>query len=43
MEYEHYHAGKFSVGLLWGTLLSVPLWISFLGWIKNFLNMVSPT
>lgn len=41
MEYEHYHAGKFSIGLLWGTLLSVPLWISFLGWVKltyYFLN-----
>ncbi len=26
--------GSFSVGLFWGTLLSVPLWISILGWLK---------
>jgi hypothetical protein len=26
--------GNFFAGLLWGTTLSVPLWIAFLGWIK---------
>lgn len=24
--------GRFSVGLLWGVLLSIPLWISSIGW-----------
>lgn len=33
MEYDH-SDGSFSVGLFWGTLLSVPLWISILGWLK---------
>jgi hypothetical protein len=26
--------GNFLVGLLWGTSLSVPLWLAFIGWIK---------
>ncbi|MDT3425922.1 putative membrane protein [Paenibacillus forsythiae] len=28
--------GRFSVGLLWGILISIPLWISLLGWIMSF-------
>jgi hypothetical protein len=23
-------------GLVWGTSLSIPLWLSFIGWIKWF-------
>jgi hypothetical protein len=26
--------GNFTTGLFWGTTLSIPLWISFVGWIK---------
>jgi hypothetical protein len=26
--------GNILVGLLWGTALSVPLWLAFIGWIK---------
>ncbi len=26
--------GNIFEGLYWGTLLSIPLWISFLGWLK---------
>jgi len=28
----------FLVGLLWGTSLSIPLWIAFLGWVKIILG-----
>ncbi|WP_155986922.1 hypothetical protein [Paenibacillus durus] len=28
--------GRFSAGLLWGILISIPLWISLLGWIISF-------
>jgi len=33
--------GNFFVGLVWGTSLSIPLWIAFLGWFKLMLNLVS--
>jgi hypothetical protein len=26
--------GNFIVGMYWGTLLSIPLWVSFFGWVK---------
>ncbi|EKN64147.1 hypothetical protein BABA_23640 [Neobacillus bataviensis LMG 21833] len=26
--------GNLFVGLLWGTSLSIPLWVAFFGWIK---------
>lgn len=32
--------GNFSIGLLWGTSLSVPLWIAFFGWIKLIIHLV---
>lgn len=34
MEYTHYQDGNFSDAFFLGTLLSIPLWISFFGWIK---------
>ncbi|SIQ21670.1 hypothetical protein SAMN05878482_101664 [Peribacillus simplex] len=30
--------GNFFKGLLFGTSLSIPLWISFFGWIKLIIN-----
>lgn len=30
----------FIKGLIWGTLFSVPLWLSFLGWIKIIMNFI---
>lgn len=30
----------FIKGLIWGTLFSVPLWLSFLGWIKIMMNVI---
>jgi hypothetical protein len=27
-------------GLMWGTLFSVPLWLSFLGWVKIIMNFI---
>lgn len=30
--------GNFAIGMAWGTLLSIPLWISIIGWIR--LTMV---
>lgn len=30
--------GNFLKGLLFGTSLSIPLWISFIGWIKLIIN-----
>jgi hypothetical protein len=31
--------GNFLVGLIWGTSLSIPLWIAFLGWIRIILQL----
>ncbi|SIQ15426.1 hypothetical protein SAMN05880580_103122 [Priestia flexa] len=31
--------GNFLLGLLWGTSLSIPLWLSFFGWIKLLLKI----
>lgn len=28
-------------GLLWGTALSIPLWLSFFGWVKVVLVVIS--
>ncbi|MFD1775624.1 hypothetical protein [Paenibacillus rhizophilus] len=28
--------GHFSAGLLWGILISIPLWISLIGWFMSF-------
>jgi hypothetical protein len=33
--------GNFFLGLFWGGMISIPLWISFFGWVKlviRFLN-----
>ncbi|WP_157950913.1 hypothetical protein [Peribacillus acanthi] len=27
-------------GLLWGTALSIPLWLSFFGWLKLFIGFL---
>jgi hypothetical protein len=27
----------FSIGLLWGIVFSIPLWISIIGWVKLFI------
>ncbi|TCN24172.1 hypothetical protein EV146_108287 [Mesobacillus foraminis] len=32
--------GNFLVGFLWGTSLSVPLWIALLGWLKIIINLL---
>lgn len=31
--------GNFLVGFIWGTSLSIPLWIAFLGWIKLLVHL----
>ncbi|MDP4096904.1 hypothetical protein OIN60_08990 [Paenibacillus sp. P96] len=30
--------GRFATGMLWGTLISVVLWISIIGWIMVFVK-----
>lgn len=30
--------GRFSIGLTWGLLLSIPLWISSIGWIMTLVK-----
>ncbi len=30
---------NFFNGLKWGVIISIPLWISFFGWIKLFINL----
>jgi hypothetical protein len=32
--------GNFLMGLVWGTSLSVPLWIAFIGWLKLLFHLV---
>jgi hypothetical protein len=32
--------GSFVTGLYWGILLSVPLWISLVGWVKLILRIL---
>lgn len=32
--------GNLLVGLLWGTSLSVPLWIALFGWIKLVTHFI---
>ncbi len=32
--------GNFAYGLVWGTSLSVPLWIAFFGWIKLIIRFI---
>jgi hypothetical protein len=34
------HEGNFGMGFSWGVTLSIPLWISFLGWIKLLLHLL---
>lgn len=31
---DYYEEGNFLKGLTWGIMLSIPLWLSFFGWIK---------
>lgn len=32
--------GRFLTGFLWGTSLSIPLWIAFFGWIKIMISLL---
>jgi hypothetical protein len=32
--------GNFFKGLFWGSVLSIPLWLSFFGWIKIIANVI---
>ncbi len=32
--------GNFLKGLLFGTSLSIPLWVSFFGWVKILFNIL---
>ncbi|PGY12089.1 hypothetical protein COE25_10275 [Bacillus sp. AFS031507] len=32
--------GNLLIGLIWGTSLSVPLWIAFFGWIKVITHFI---
>jgi hypothetical protein len=32
--------GNIAFGLLWGTSLSVPLWMAFFGWIKIITHLL---
>lgn len=34
MEENEEKEGNFFVGLFWGTIISVPLWIAIIGWYK---------
>ena len=36
MQEENY----FLKGMFWGTTISIPLWISFVGWMKIMMNVV---
>lgn len=41
-EMEDYYAedGNFFVGMLWATVLSIPIWVSLYGWVnivKDFM------
>ncbi|MEH7331227.1 hypothetical protein V7161_01065 [Neobacillus drentensis] len=31
---------SFFTGLLWGTALSIPLWLALLGWVKIILHLL---
>ncbi|MDQ0225537.1 hypothetical protein J2S02_001881 [Metabacillus niabensis] len=31
---------NFFKGMVWATLLSIPLWLSFFGWIKMTINLM---
>jgi hypothetical protein len=32
--------GNLLVGVLWGTSLSVPLWLAFFGWVKLIMRFI---
>ena len=34
------HEGNFAMGFSWAVTLSIPLWISFLGWMKFLLSIL---
>ncbi|MFB9329254.1 hypothetical protein ACFFSY_25235 [Paenibacillus aurantiacus] len=34
------YAGNFGVGLIWGSVLSALLWMSFFGWIQLISSSV---
>lgn len=39
ISYTH-ETGNLGKGLLYGILISIPLWISFFGWLRIFLSFV---
>jgi hypothetical protein len=32
--------GNFAFGMLWGVSLSIPLWISIIGWVNLIKNAI---
>ena len=34
------HEGNLFEGVLWGTLLSMPLWLAIIGWVKITLSFL---
>jgi hypothetical protein len=40
MEETYETDSSFFKGLLWGSILSVPLWLSFFGWVKLILGFI---
>ena len=38
---EKEHEGDFYKGMLWATTLSIPLWVSFFGWINIIKIIIS--
>ena len=41
LELEEHEEGNLFIGLFYGTVLSVPLWISLFGWIKIIANLIN--
>ena len=33
--------GNFVIGLLWGSTLSIPLWVSLIGWVWSIADMIN--
>jgi hypothetical protein len=40
MKESYENDGNFFKGLFWGATLSVPLWLSFFGWVKLILEVI---
>lgn len=37
---ENYNDGNFFIGLSYGVLLSIPLWLSVFGWVKLMRSLI---